>query len=95
VELPLLASLTATLHGGKISAHISIAKKVIHVGHSWGSQLTNILAASPLSSSLSDSLILTGYSQLLTYQPLFLASTAFNLASTNQQHRFRHRSSGY
>jgi pimeloyl-ACP methyl ester carboxylesterase len=95
VELSLLASLTAALRGGEISAHIPVPKKVIHVGHSWGSQLSNALAASPLGSPLSDGLILTGYGQLLTYHPLFLASTAFHFASTNQLHRFRHRSSGY
>lgn len=39
--------------------------------------------------------MLTGYSHLTTYQPLFFASTSLHLASTNQPARFAHHSSGY
>lgn len=94
VELALLTELTTLARLGKLSAHIPKPQRVIHVGHSWGSELTNALVSS--SPSLSDAVVLTGYSHVFPqYQLYFIASTNFHLASQNQPQRFHNYSSGY
>ena len=67
-------------------------EKYVHVGHSYGSSLTNALVvAAP---SLSDGIILTGYSNNLTFQTPFI-STTNELASENQPARLGNLASGY
>jgi len=91
LELTILIELTAMLRSGKI-AGCDIPLKVVHVGHSYGSILTNgLTAAEP---ALTDGIVLTGYSNNLTFQGLFLA-TGGHLASENQPARFSGYSSGY
>ncbi|EXJ91975.1 hypothetical protein A1O3_00525 [Capronia epimyces CBS 606.96] len=85
VELAVLTSLTTLVRAGKI-AQVPQPQKVVHVGHSWGSILSNALAA--VAPGLSDGLVLTGYSHLVTYQNLFIADTSFHIASQNQPDRF-------
>ncbi|EXJ93845.1 hypothetical protein A1O1_02238 [Capronia coronata CBS 617.96] len=85
VELAVLTGLTALVRAGNIT-EVPRPHKVIHVGHSWGSILSNALAA--VAPSLSDGLVLTAYSRLVTYQNLFIADTSFHLASLNQPDRF-------
>ena len=95
VELAILATLTTAIRTGKIPKSIisTPPKKVLHVGHSWGSQLSNAVAST--FPGLSDGVILTGYSHLFQYQDMFVGNTAFHLASENQPGRFANHSSGY
>jgi hypothetical protein len=59
----------------------------------YRSLLSNALAAS--APSLSDGVILTGFSHMVTYQQWFLHLTAYHLASLNQPSRFGKYSSGF
>jgi hypothetical protein len=93
VELAILVELTSLLRSGKISPKIPKAAKVVHVGHSYGSLLSNALVASV--PELSDAAIMTGYSHNSTWQRWFEISTAFHLAKENQPARFVNYSSGY
>jgi len=93
VELAILTSLTTLLRSGKISPKIPIPAKVVHVGHSYGSQLSNALVASR--PELSDGVILTAYSHNTTWQRWFQIATAWHLASENQPARFGNISSGF
>lgn len=95
VELAVLATLTTAIRTGKIPKSIlsTPPKKVLHVGHSWGSELSNALAAT--FPSLSDGVVLTGYSHIFQYQLMFVANSAFHLASESQPARFANRSSGF
>ncbi|KAG9768786.1 hypothetical protein KCU88_g7082, partial [Aureobasidium melanogenum] len=85
VELAVLTELTRLARGGNIP-QVPHPSKVIHVGHSWGSILSNALAATE--PDLSDGLVLTAYSHLTTYQGLFIADSSFHIASQNQPDRF-------
>ncbi|KAK1065035.1 hypothetical protein LTR74_008311, partial [Friedmanniomyces endolithicus] len=67
--------------------------KVFHVGHSYGSILSHALVAT--NPSLSDGIVLTGYSTNATWQGEFLISTNFHLAKENQPQRFGNRSAGF
>jgi pimeloyl-ACP methyl ester carboxylesterase len=93
VELAVLATLTQLLRSGKLSPQIPVPVKVIHVGHSYGSQLSNALASAQ--PKLSDGLVLTGYSLDSTYQPWFLQSTGFHLAKDIIPGRFANASTGF
>jgi pimeloyl-ACP methyl ester carboxylesterase len=85
VETALLISLTTLVRAGNVT-QVPVPKKVIHVGHSYGSEISVALAA--FAPELSDGLVLTGYSGLSKYANLFVASTAFHLASNNAPARF-------
>ncbi|KAE9986668.1 hypothetical protein EG328_004995 [Venturia inaequalis] len=93
IELAVLTGITSLIRSGSISEKIPIPKKIVHVGHSYGSSLSNALAATR--PELSDGIVLTGYSLNATYQPWFLRASAFHLASENQPKRFSSLSSGY
>lgn len=95
VELAILAALTTTIRTGKIPKSImpTPPTKLLHVGHSWGSELSNALAAT--FPALSDGLVLTGYSHIFQYELMFVGNTAFHLASESDPARFRNHSSGY
>ena len=79
------------LRAGEIPGCNTYAQYV-HVGHSYGSVLTNSFVSS--SPDLSDGLILTGYSNNHTYEDLFI-STVGRLARQNQPARFGALSTGY
>jgi hypothetical protein len=93
IELAVLVELTTLLRAGKISPKIPPAAKVVHVGHSYGSVLSNAVAAS--APELSDGAVMTGYSHNNTYQRWFQIATGWHLASENQPARFTNFSSGY
>jgi pimeloyl-ACP methyl ester carboxylesterase len=96
IELTVLATLTGILRQGGLKGEgIAPPKKVIHVGHSWGSELSNALAALPQGNELSDGLILTAFSHQFQYGNYFIAASSLHLASTNQPARFGNRSTGY
>ena len=92
VELAVLIELTKLLRAGTVIAGTSAYKNVVHVGHSYGSDLSNYLVA--VEPKLSDGIILTGYSNSFSYALPFFA-TIGHLASTNQPKRFAGYSSGY
>ncbi|KAK5175303.1 uncharacterized protein LTR77_000441 [Saxophila tyrrhenica] len=89
-ETGVLVALTTLLREGGLSKpagkKIAVPKKVVHVGHSFGSAITNVLAA--IAPTLSDTIVLTGYSTDLTYSINFAAATSFHLAIENQPKRF-------
>jgi pimeloyl-ACP methyl ester carboxylesterase len=85
VELAVLTGLTTLVRAGNVT-QVPKPAKIIHVGHSWGSILSNALAAA--APELSDGVVLTAYSHLSTYQSLFIASTGLRFASHNQPARF-------
>ena len=91
IELAVLAELTQRLRSGSID-RCSTYEKYVHVGHSFGSFLTNSLAA--IAPQLTDGIILTGYSNNFSFQDPFIATTG-HLASENQPARFSGFSSGY
>jgi len=86
IELELLTQLTTLLRAGKLHPEIPAPKKVVHVGHSYGSLLTNALAAS--APTLTDGVILTGFTLNTTWQRWFLINTGFNIAKNNEPVRF-------
>ncbi|KAK0939545.1 hypothetical protein LTR29_008916 [Friedmanniomyces endolithicus] len=94
MELAALEAITSRFRNGII--HSSVPKpsgKVFHVGHSYGSILSHALVAS--NPSLSDGIVLTGYSTNNTWVGEFLISTNFHLAKENQPQRFGNRSTGF
>ncbi|KAF2491010.1 alpha/beta-hydrolase [Lophium mytilinum] len=92
-ELALLTHLTEGLKSGTLSHLIPKPAKIVHVGHSYGSQLSNALIATR--PDLSNGVVLTGFSHNTTFEGLFEVSSGFHLASENQPARFGKRSSGY
>jgi pimeloyl-ACP methyl ester carboxylesterase len=85
VEVAVLAGLTTLVRAGNIT-EVPVPQKVIHVGHSWGSEISVGLAA--VAPGLSDGIVLTGYSGISTYTSFFIANTAFHFANQNQPKRF-------
>lgn len=97
VEVTVAATLTTLLRDGKLSSiakcHIPAPKKVVHVGHSFGSLITGTLAGS--APGLSDGVVLTGYTTTPNYAASFATSTNFHLASEADPDRFAGLSTGY
>jgi pimeloyl-ACP methyl ester carboxylesterase len=88
-ETAVLVALTTLLREGGLSkpagCKISIPSKVFHVGHSFGSCISNALvAAAP---SLSDGIVLTGFSTDSSFGVEFAISTDFHIAKENQPDR--------
>jgi pimeloyl-ACP methyl ester carboxylesterase len=93
VQAAVLIELTKLLRSGKLHADIpKPTGRVLHVGHSFGSALSNILIAK--NPELSDGAVLTGFSHNSTVGSQFPASTNFHLAKENQQKRFGNFSTG-
>ena len=94
IELALLKKLTVELRAGTLHSLVPKATgNVVHIGHSYGSILSNALVAS--SPELSDGVVLTGYSTTAEWIPQWLISTNFVIAAGNQPHRFGQLSTGY
>jgi pimeloyl-ACP methyl ester carboxylesterase len=92
-QVAILTQLTQLVRSGRLSPHLPIPKKVVHVGHSYGSLITNgIVATQP---NLSDGLVLTGFSYNDTWIPLFELALSLHLARENNPHRFGQLSSGF
>lgn len=90
LELQVLIELTKIVRAGQFIG--DKPSKVVHVGHSFGSELTQGLAASV--PTLTDGIILTGYSTNGSFKSPWL-STSGHTARTNQPERFFNYSSGY
>lgn len=93
IQSAVLIELTKLLRSGRLHAGISKPTgRVLHVGHSFGSALSNILIAK--NPELSDGVVLTGLSHNLTLGSQFPASTNFHFAKENQPERFGNLSTG-
>lgn len=86
VQLDVLVQLTTLARQGKLPIYLPIPQKVIHVGHSYGSQLTNALAAA--FPTLTDGVVLTGFSHQYQYQTLFVANSNLLIASVFNNQTF-------
>jgi len=93
VQAAVLIEITKLLRAGKLYAGLSKPTgRVLHVGHSFGSTLSNILIVK--SPELSDGVVLTGLSHNMTLGSQFPASTNFQLAKEIQPERFGNLSTG-
>lgn len=96
-ETQVLTHLTTLLRNGGLSKpagrKISVPSKVAHVGHSYGSRITAALAST--APSLSDAIVLTGWSTDGVGQPEFAISTDYHIANQNQKRLGGHESNGW
>ena len=94
LEVNLLHELTCMLRHGKLpSAPKYKPKKVIHVGHSYGSCQTYALSnAYPTDTN---GIVLTGFAFNATFLPLFLAGGDFQQARERYPDRFGKLPAGY
>ncbi|KAL8909560.1 MAG: hypothetical protein Q9171_005006 [Xanthocarpia ochracea] len=85
-EMSALYELTMMLRSGTLPEVPQAFSKVVHVGHSFGSTLSYLLAI--MHPTASDGLILTGFSQNGSFLPTTVASWNSKLARLNQPLRF-------
>jgi pimeloyl-ACP methyl ester carboxylesterase len=85
VQAELLVGLTRLARDGRIPG-LPRPRKVVHIGHSFGSELTMALAAN--APELTDGIVLTGENNIFKYTEFFVAASSFNLANQNQPYRF-------
>ena len=85
-ELSALYELTKMLRMGTLPNVPRAFEKIVHVGHSFGASLSYTLAA--MYPTMSDGLILTGYSANGSFLPSTIASWNSKLARLNQPLRF-------
>ncbi|OCK81155.1 hypothetical protein K432DRAFT_442615 [Lepidopterella palustris CBS 459.81] len=93
IEFTVLTRITELLKTGKLGAHPPIPSKIVHVGHSHGSFLTNALRVSR--PDFSDSIVLTAFSYSITCQSWFEIATRLYLARENMPEQFEGSSSGF
>ena len=86
LEIAALAELTTMLRNGTLPGVGRAFGKVTHVGHSFGSAQTYALVN--MYPSISDGIVLTGFSMNASFVPFFAAGADFVLASLNQPFRF-------
>lgn len=75
LEIAALQGLTTQLRQGGIKGINTKYKKVAHIGHSFGSVMTYALAN--VSPQLTDAIVLTGFTQVPNYLPLFAYGNNF------------------
>jgi pimeloyl-ACP methyl ester carboxylesterase len=92
VELEILTQLTTLIREDAIGLGIT-PEKVIHVGHSYGSILSNRLAVD--TPELSDGLILTGYGHNFKWMQASLVAWGFEIARLQDPVRFADFASDY
>ncbi|KAL8670558.1 MAG: hypothetical protein Q9168_004906 [Polycauliona sp. 1 TL-2023] len=85
-EMSALYELTKMLRNGTLPNVPHAFSKIVHVGHSFGSALSYLLAV--MHPTASDGLILTGFSQNGSFLPSTVASWDNKLARLNQPLRF-------
>ena len=85
-EASALYELTVKARTGTLPSVPQAFNKVVHVGHSFGSALSYLLAV--MHPTASDGLILTGFSQNGSFLPATVASWDSKLARLNQPLRF-------
>lgn len=93
IEASVLIELTRLLRSGQLSASIPKASgRVLHIGHSFGSVISNVLIVQH--PELSDGVALTGLSHDFTSIAFFATATNFHLAKENHPERFGNLSTG-
>jgi pimeloyl-ACP methyl ester carboxylesterase len=90
LQLAILIELTKAIRTGSIHA-IPAPQKTIHIGHSFGSALTNALAA--VAPTLTDAIVMQSFSHNASFAPLFLANDG-HVAANNVPERFTGYSTG-
>jgi pimeloyl-ACP methyl ester carboxylesterase len=88
-EVAALAQLTETLRNGTFPGVNQTINKIVHVGHSFGSGQSYLLAH--MYPNLTDAIVLTGFSTNPSYAANFLAGGAFVQANTYGLTRFNRR----
>lgn len=87
VELAVLTELTKLVVDGSADLNLPAPpSKVLHVGHSFGSQLSKALGIH--TPELTDGIVLTGFIDTQLGQSDYIASTSLHLVNTNQPARF-------
>lgn len=81
LEVAALRALTLMLRNGTIPGVNHAFNKVVHVGHSFGSEHTYALTA--MYPNISDGIALTGFSQNGTFVPYFALGSDFVQANSN------------
>ncbi|KAK5172667.1 uncharacterized protein LTR77_002787 [Saxophila tyrrhenica] len=81
LEVDALRALTEALRGGEVDGISSSFDKVVHIGHSFGSQHTYALTA--MYPDISDGITLTGFSQNGSFAAFFLLGGNFVEANGN------------
>lgn len=85
-EVSALLDITNKLRNGSFPEVSTAYKKVLHVGHSFGSAQTYVLSA--MYPNATDGIALTGFSMNATWLPQTLADWNLHLANLNQPLRF-------
>lgn len=89
----MLIELTKRFRSGELHGDLPTPSgRVIHVGHSFGSIMSNVLAAK--NPELSDGVVLTGFSHNSSFPPGFPISTNFHLAKENRPEVWGNYSTG-
>ncbi|KAL4881493.1 Alpha/Beta hydrolase protein [Aspergillus karnatakaensis] len=92
-QVAILARITELILSGHLSRKIPVPKKVVHVGHSYGSLITNgLVAGQP---HLSDGIVLTGFSHDSSWTTTLELCLGFEVARFNNAARFKHYQTGY
>ncbi|CEJ54934.1 hypothetical protein PMG11_01220 [Penicillium brasilianum] len=92
-QVAILAKVSELLQDGKLSSKILTPKKLVHIGHSFGSLITNSLAATY--PTLSDGIILTGFGHDFSWSSYFQLCYGFEVARLNKPLSFHEYDSGY
>lgn len=86
LEVSALAEITRSFRNSSVPGINNTFSKVVHVGHSFGSAQTYALVN--MYPTISDGIILTGFSMNASFVGLFAAGGNFQLANLNQPLRF-------
>ncbi|KUL89193.1 hypothetical protein ZTR_03826 [Talaromyces verruculosus] len=92
-QVAILAKVSELLQEGRLYSRILTPKKLVHVGHSFGSLITNSFAAT--FPDLSDGIILTGFGHDFSWSSYFQLCYGFEVARVNKPLQFHEYDSGY
>jgi pimeloyl-ACP methyl ester carboxylesterase len=92
IQLAILQQLTSLLRAGKYTGVLGVPGKLVHVGHSFGSFLSNALVAT--TPELSDAAILTGIAYG-SASMTFIEAWGLRIATQIAPGRWNNRDNGY
>ncbi|KAF2168691.1 hypothetical protein M409DRAFT_21432 [Zasmidium cellare ATCC 36951] len=92
-ETAVLVALTSLLRRGTLHSSIHAPSHVVHIGHSFGSVITSNLAEHY--QSLTDGIVLTGYSTNSSFATGFAISSKFEVAAESLSGNWYNRSKGF
>jgi pimeloyl-ACP methyl ester carboxylesterase len=93
VQVAIAKRITELLRAGKLLDGIPKPTKVVHVGHSYGSVISNAVAATD--PTLTDGLVLTGFSYETAYVPQWQLCVQFRMARDVDPQRYSGFPTGY